>query len=199
MKKAGKLFFKYRSYTPLPFFLIMILFINPTFISFLAGILLAILGEIIRIWAVSYAGSETRTTVSAGGTNLVTQGPYSKLRNPLYLGNILIYTGFGIMSNSIFPFLQIVAIFYFSFQYYCIILIEEEYLENRFKKDYEIYRKSINKFVPGFKSVPEIIKSNLDFSLNDGFLSEKRSLHAFIFTALIILFFLVSNYRIIKP
>jgi protein-S-isoprenylcysteine O-methyltransferase Ste14 len=176
----------------------MILFINPTIISFITGFLLAISGEIIRIWAVSYAGSETRTTSGAGGSYLVTQGPYSILRNPLYLGNIIIYTGIGIMSNSLFPYLQIAAIFYFSIQYYCIILIEEEYLETAFRNEYEIYRKNINKFIPSFKPVPQEIRSKLGFNLKKGIISEKRSLHAFGLTTLIILFFLLTNYRIIK-
>ena len=176
----------------------MILFVNPTIISFSIGIILAISGEIIRIWAVSYAGSETRTTQSAGGSNLVTQGPYSLLRNPLYLGNIMIYTGIGIMSNSLFPYLQVAGIIYFSIQYYCIILIEEEYLENTFKKAFDIYKDNTNKFIPGFKPVPDEITSKIEFSLKTGIQSEKRSLHAFIFTTLIILFFLITNFRIIK-
>jgi protein-S-isoprenylcysteine O-methyltransferase Ste14 len=196
MIKMGNIFFKYRSYTPLPFLLIMLLYINPNLFSILFGLSISICGEIIRIWAVSYAGSETRTTESAGGTNLVTQGPYSILRNPLYLGNILIYTGMGIMSNSLFPFLQICGIIYFSIQYYFIIIVEENYLTNQFGEIYNVYRINVSRFIPGFKMIPEKINSNLEFDLNSGLKSEKRSLQAFIITSSVILFFYFSNIRI---
>jgi protein-S-isoprenylcysteine O-methyltransferase Ste14 len=198
MKRAGEFFFKYRSYTPLPFIFVMIFFINPTLISFITGLIVSVTGELIRILSVSYAGSETRTTESAGGSNLVTQGPYSYLRNPLYLGNLFIYLGIGIMSNSLFPYLQICAILYFYFQYYCIIIIEEEYLELTFINSYSLYKKSVNKIIPGFRKVPGEIKSKLEFNLKEGLKSEKRSLQAFLFIAAIILFFLITNIRFLK-
>ena len=114
-RKIGNIFFKYRSYTPLPLVLMMVLFINPTTTSVLIGLLIAVAGESIRLWAVSYAGSETRVTSGVGGTYLVTQGPYGIVRNPLYWGNIFIYLGMGVMSNALFPYLQIFALLYFLF------------------------------------------------------------------------------------
>ena len=105
-----KLLFKYRSYTPIPFLLVMLVFARPTGSSMIVGFLLALLGESIRFWGVSYAGSETRTTGAVGGTQLVTSGPYSHVRNPLYLGNILLYVGIGIMSNALMPYLPLVAL-----------------------------------------------------------------------------------------
>lgn len=92
----------------------------------MTGICVVLLGEAIRVWSVGYAGSETRTTSGVGGSNLVTQGPYSLIRNPLYWGNIMIYSGFGIMSNALFPYLLIIAFAYFVFQYYLIIINEED-------------------------------------------------------------------------
>lgn len=187
MKSLGKYFFKFRSYTPLPFFFVMILLMKPNLYSILCGLPFIILGEMIRLWAVSYAGSETRTTDGVGGSNLVTQGPFSIVRNPLYLGNVLIYTGIGIMSYSLFPFLQVFGLFYFTFQYYCIILNEEEYLKNTFKEKFDIYLKSVNRFIPLKKDIPENIKSNLSFDLKSGFKSESRSLQSISISSLIII------------
>ena len=187
MKSLGKYFFKYRSYTPLPFFFIMILLMKPNLYSVLCGLPLIIAGELIRLWAVSYAGSETRTTDGVGGSNLVTQGPFSIVRNPLYLGNVLIYTGIGIMSYTFFPYLQIFGFFYFTFQYYCIILNEEEYLKNTFTGKFDIYLKSVNRFIPLKKNIPENIKSNLIFDLKSGLKSESRSLQSISISTLIIL------------
>jgi len=191
MKLLGKYFFKYRSYTPLPFFFLMILFMQPNLYSILSGIPLILAGELIRLWAVSYAGSETRTTDGVGGTNLVTQGPFSMVRNPLYLGNVLIYTGIGIMSFTFFPYLQIFGLFYFTFQYYCIILNEEEYLKNTYKDKFEIYLKSVSRFIPLKNRIPAEIQSNLKFDIKSGLKSESRSLQSITISSIIIIGFYI--------
>jgi len=195
MKKIGFFLFKYRSYTPLPFVFIMIILMKPTALSLIIGAAVVISGELIRTWAVSYAGSETRTTDGVGGSNLVTQGPFSYIRNPLYLGNIMIYTGIGLMSNTFFPYLQIAGLIYFFFQYYCIIFNEEDFLRGKFGKNFELYCSSVNRFFPKFRSLPAEIRSDLIFDIKEGLRSEKRSLQAIIITSSIILiyFFFVTN------
>ncbi|MCE1164111.1 MAG: isoprenylcysteine carboxylmethyltransferase family protein [Bacteroidetes bacterium] len=187
MKSLGNFLFKYRSYTPLPFVFLMILFMNPTVATILAGLAFVIFGEFIRVWSVSYAGSETRTTEGVGGSNLVTQGPYSIIRNPLYFGNISIYIGIGIMSNAMFPFLTIVAFLFFTFQYYLIIFNEEDYLRSAYGSSFELYCKTLKRFLPLPKSMPEEIRSHLPLDIKDGFRSEKRSLQAVTIITIIIL------------
>ncbi len=142
--------FTYRSYTPIPFLLVMLFFAKPTPLSLALGFITALLGELIRFWGVSYAGSETRTTGTVGGTQLVTSGPYSYLRNPLYLGNILMYLGIGIMSNALMPYLPLVALVYFIFQYSGIVTLEEEYLARTFA-DWDEYRRHVGRFLPRMK------------------------------------------------
>ncbi len=187
MKDLGSVFFKYRSYIPLPFVFLMLVFMEPTLTSVIIGFLIALSGELIRIWSVSFAGSETRTTSGVGGTYLVTQGPYSVIRNPLYAGNILIYIGIGIMSNALFPYLQIFAFLFFLFQYHCIVLAEEEFLQNKFTKIYSDYKKTVGRFIPKFTKLPDHIKSGLELNVKSGLRSEKRSLQAFLITSSIII------------
>jgi protein-S-isoprenylcysteine O-methyltransferase Ste14 len=139
--------FTYRSYTPLPFLALMLLFAVPTLASLVIGFVVAICGELVRFWGVSYAGSETRTTGKVGGTQLVTNGPYAYVRNPLYLGNIFTYLGVGIMSNALMPYLQLIALGYFFFQYAAIISIEEDYLSETFP-GWKDYSARVNRFVP---------------------------------------------------
>ncbi|MBS1518701.1 MAG: isoprenylcysteine carboxylmethyltransferase family protein [Bacteroidetes bacterium] len=195
MKELGNIFFKYRSYIPLPFVFVMILFMKPTLASIIAGFLIALSGEIIRIWSVSFAGSETRTTSGVGGTYLVTQGPYSVIRNPLYAGNILIYLGIGIMSNALSPYLQIFAFIFFSFQYHCIVLAEEDFLQNKFRDIYPDYRKFVGRFFPKFRKVPAHILSGLELNVKNGFKSERRSLQAFLITSFIIIIYYLLKVR----
>ena len=131
--------FQYRSYIPIPFLIVMLIFSKPTIESIIIGGIVICLGEFLRLWGVSYAGSETRTTGPVGGTYLITRGPYSYVRNPLYLGNMLIYFGFGIMSQALFPWLPTIALVYFLFQYSLIVSLEEEFLMSKFQDEYRQY------------------------------------------------------------
>ena len=54
--------FKYRSYSPIPFVILMLVFQNADVTSLIIGFAITLTGELIRLWGVSYAGSETRTT-----------------------------------------------------------------------------------------------------------------------------------------
>lgn len=163
--------------------------------SIITGFLVAVSGEMIRIWAVSFAGSETRTTSGVGGTFLVTQGPYGLVRNPLYIGNILIYTGIGIMSYALFPYLQIFAFLFFIFQYYCIIVAEEEFLQKKFQDIFTMYKSSVNRFIPSKRILPAKIVSRLELNIKGGIRSERRSLQAFVITSAIIIgFYIFSRY-----
>ena len=180
-------FFKYRSYTPIPFLLLMFLYEDANVWSLIAGFAIAVTGELIRLWGVSWAGSETRTTGSVGGTFLIVSGPFAHVRNPLYVGNILMYFGLGIMSFSIFPFLQIVALLFFFVQYHYIVKEEEGYLRKAYGKDYEDYVQNVPRFFPRITSYK---KDNLEqppFDLKEGLKSEKRTLQAFTFVTVTIL------------
>src|SRR5712671_4689006 len=118
--------FRYRSYAPVPFLLIMIWFARPTPLTFFIGGIMVMAGEFLRLWGVAIAGSETRTTGPVGGTFLITTGPFSYVRNPLYLGNMLMYSGVGVMANALMPWLPLTAAAWFAFQYTMIVSLEEE-------------------------------------------------------------------------
>src|ERR1051325_8647234 len=140
--------FQYRSYTPVPFLIIMVIFARPTVFSLTIGFCIVGAGEFLRLWGVSIAGSETRTTDTVGGTFLITTGPFSHVRNPLYLGNILLYFGAGIMSNALMPWLPWIALVYFVCQYSMIGDLEEEYLVKTFGEDFARYCEAVPRFVP---------------------------------------------------
>src|SRR3989338_279094 len=128
--------FELRSYTPIPFIILMIVYAEPTVMTLAVGFVIAVLGEGIRFWGVSIAGSETRTTGVVGATNLITDGPFGYVRNPLYVGNILMYVGCGIMSNALVPWLQVTALVWFVIQYQLIVSREEEHLREAFGEEY---------------------------------------------------------------
>ena len=189
-----RLMFRFRSYTPLPFLVVMVLFARPTVESLLWGFAIVLLGEGLRFWGVSIAGSETRTTGAVGGTFLITNGPFAYVRNPLYVGNILLYLGVGVMSMALYPWLQLVALIWFYFQYSLIVAEEEGYLERQFGQEYAEYRNHVPRFIPrlgGFKSrtpPPKLMNPR------EGLSSERRTLQAIgIVTIVIVVIYVIQQ------
>ena len=140
--------FKKRSYTPIPLVLAILYFSQLTFPFWAYGGTFIMLGELIRLSAIRYAGGRTRTT-KVGANSLCTSGPYSRTRNPLYIGNIFIYSGVVLLSGGIYVFqLLAVVIFYFIFQYSMIISLEEEKLSTVFGQDYSKYKNNVPRIIP---------------------------------------------------
>ena len=98
-------FFKYRSYTPIPIGAMILFFSRPNNSYVFLGFAFLIAGESIRLWAVSYAGGITRTR-KVGAPKLCSSGPYSYVRNPLYVGNMFMYLGFVFIGGAANIFLM---------------------------------------------------------------------------------------------
>ncbi len=143
-------FFKNRSFTPIPIAISIIYFAQPENHNILLGFVILLAGELIRMWSVSYAGGETRTT-SVGAPSLCTAGPYGYVRNPIYVGNMLMYLGIVIIAGS--PNLMLMALTTMSFfiiQYSLIISLEEEKLDELFGPDYATYKTNVRAIIPRF-------------------------------------------------
>lgn len=186
MSQLAKQFFKYRSYTPIPFLILMLVFENANVTTLILGFLIALLGEFIRLWGVSWAGSETRTTGGVGGTFLIISGPFAYVRNPLYVGNILMYFGLGVMSYALFPYLQILAILFFVLQYHLIVNEEEGFLRKKFGEAYTKYYQNVPRFFPRLTPYKIDGIEQPKFKLNQGIKSETRTLQAFLLVAILI-------------
>ncbi len=179
----------------------MVVFAAPTILSLVIGFAAASIGECIRFWGVSYAGSETRTTGTVGGTQLVTSGPYSYVRNPLYIGNILMYIGVGIMSNALMPYLPLIAFVYFAYQYTVIVSLEEVYLSQTFS-NWNEYTKSVRRFIPsltkfGGKNIfPQDPASRDKPNFSRALRSERSSLIALSSITILLCVFYLEHWRI---
>ena len=199
MTNISNIFFKYRSYTPIPFLLLMVIFAEPSIVSMIIGFAIAISGELMRFWGVSWAGSETRTTGGVGGTYLIISGPFAFVRNPLYVGNILLYIGIGIMSWSLFPYLQIVALLFFAVQYHFIVLEEEKFLKEKFGEAYKNYFKNVPRFILRFTPYKDATLEQPPYNPKAGVKSEKRTLQTFFLVSLmIVIIWIVKNYDLIR-
>ncbi|RMF09439.1 MAG: isoprenylcysteine carboxylmethyltransferase family protein [Candidatus Neomarinimicrobiota bacterium] len=141
-------FFRYRSYTPIPLALIILYYARPSWPLTLIGFLVILLGESIRFQGVRYAGGVTRTT-KVGAPSLCTAGPFARLRNPLYLGNMVMYTGVVLFAGA--PNLGAMLLLtwaFFLIQYSLIVSLEEETLVRLFGEEYETYRKHVPALIP---------------------------------------------------
>lgn len=156
-------FFKFRGLTPVPIVLIVLIFARPTASSFLWGILVMIIGEMVRFWGVAYAGGATRTR-NVGASTLVTNGPFAYVRNPLYLGNMCIYTGAAIISNTWLPWLIFIIWIFFGVQYHLIVKLEEEKLQELFGNSYLEYKNKVPRFFPRFSPLKVENPVNPDFT-----------------------------------
>ena len=185
--KIANFLFKYRSYTPIP--LALYILINSYFEiqNLLIGLTLIFIGELLRIWAVSYAGGITRTT-KVGAPSLCTTGPYSYTRNPLYIGNMIIYTGVVCVAGS-YNILSMLIITwtFFIIQYYLIIKLEQNRLIEIFGKEYKAYMDNVPILFPRLS--PWINKDKyVPMKLLNTIKTEKRTLQNIILLIIIIYF-----------
>lgn len=139
-------FYRYRSFTPVPFVLALWYFADPSPISFLTGVAVVTAGEILRLWSLFHIGSKTRSTCRIRADHLITTGPFAYIRNPLYFGNGLICCGAVIASGTYWLLLVLPALFFFWCRY--IIPGEEAFLSGAFGEDFRHYRAAVRRFVP---------------------------------------------------
>ena len=172
--KIGNFFFKIRSFTPIPFILALLYFAEPAWQTVVIGVPFIGAGELLRIWAVGYAGASTRARTLGAARDLVTTGPYSYVRNPLYLGNLLLSLGVCLAAGVYW--LVAVLIIGYLFQYLPIIAVEEAYLLESCGSVYQVYREWVPRFIPQFRPYPK--PSRHDFSFARAIKSEKRTLTA---------------------
>ena len=172
--RVGRVFFRLRSLTPIPLILVLVIFSRPAPVPIFLGGLLIVLGEWLRIWAVGYAGGSTRTRTLGAARDLVTTGPYAHVRNPLYLGNLLLSLGVCVVANVYW--MIAVLLIGFLIQYTPIIRSEETYLMDVCGDRYRAYCAAVPRLVPYLRPYGE--PSEHDFSLRRALKSEKRTLTA---------------------
>jgi len=117
---------------------LLIVFAKPYPTGVIVGLILILLGEMVRIWAAGHLQKNETLTVS---------GPYSYVKNPLYIGSILITAGFCILADNIY--LLAAATFMFCFHYIPYKKrVEGDRLTKIFGKQYEDYDEAVPEYLP---------------------------------------------------
>lgn len=163
MISIGNFFFRYRNFLFLFLYLALFIPSAPLFspvvfgpgyyiYPIVLGLIITVSGQLIRGATIGLAyiirgGKEGKVYAE----ELVTSGIFNHCRNPLYVGNILMLCGVGVLSNS----LLYVAVFipFFLFVYQAIVLAEENFLRSKFGEKYNHYTATVNRWVPGLKGI----------------------------------------------
>ncbi len=115
-------------------------------ILFLLGMVLAAIGSMGRLWCTLYIAGYKEE-------NLITVGPYSLTRNPLYFFSLVGGIGVGFASETLLiPFLILVV---FAFYYPHVIREEEGKLRELHGEEFENYVRTVPAFFPSMKSFVE--------------------------------------------
>lgn len=160
MVQQGNWLFRYRSWLPLVlivFALVSMYFerqrygVNYFWYS-LFCVLIALLGQFIRIIAVGYAADRTsgRNIKGQLADEINQTGIYSLMRHPLYVGNFFMWLGIALYTRIwwlVGFFLPIYWIYYER-----IILAEEAFLEDKFGAEYPAYADRVNCVFPDFRT-----------------------------------------------
>ena len=169
MVRIGNFFFKYRNF--LFIFLYLLLFVpSPRLFSnyfgeeyylipIILGLLITFSGQLLRAVTIGLK------YIMRGGKNrkvyadeLVTDGMFRHARNPLYVGNILMLLGLGVLDNSLIYVLIVMPLFVLI--YHTIVLAEEAFLRNKFGAAFESYTQKVNRWMPDLRHIRSTFKGS---------------------------------------
>src|SRR5882672_10005690 len=149
--RLGGWLFRYRTSLPLPAAIaILTLRIGeapPSAVLVGSGVAVTVIGELIRLWGVYHIGAISRTRSERLGP-LVASGPFARLRNPLYVGNIALWVGFALTARLVWLAPVILALL--ALEYHAIVRWEEMLLESRLGQAYRDYAARVPRWIPLF-------------------------------------------------
>jgi protein-S-isoprenylcysteine O-methyltransferase Ste14 len=98
------------------------------------------------VWDFATIGRGTPAPIDAP-KRLVVAGLYRYVRNPMYVGVLLVVLGWAVFfwSRSILLYAGIVTVGFHTF----VVLFEEPILSQRFGNSYDAYRRSVHRWIPG--------------------------------------------------
>jgi protein-S-isoprenylcysteine O-methyltransferase Ste14 len=118
------------------------------------GVLLAILGQLLRGWVLGQVQDGTSGQNDyLEARNLNTNGPYARVRNPLYVGNLLIVAGLLLLTHSLLA--AAIALFFFFGQYHFIIRAEEGFLRDQFGARFDEYCAQVPRWLPRLRPMSD--------------------------------------------
>jgi protein-S-isoprenylcysteine O-methyltransferase Ste14 len=158
------------------------------------GSLFVCLAALLRSWAESYLHSSIVHDAAIHSDQLVAEGPYRHVRNPLYLGNDLLALGLGVLASRLGFVVMVVGMFIVTWR---LILREEAGLLATQGESYRRYFNAVPRLWPSLR--PRIPSGGAKPNWRDGFTGEifmwgiAVGMTAFVVTQRIWMFWLVMG------
>ncbi|MFK8045475.1 MAG: isoprenylcysteine carboxylmethyltransferase family protein [Crocinitomicaceae bacterium] len=200
LKEQGDFLFKHRSNLPLLLLIVGLLIKTyqvlivevegETILSEIlkmSSIFVGLFGLFIRIWTVGYTPSNTsgrNTNEGQVAETINKSGLYSLTRNPLYVGNYLMWLAIAMLTGNIWFVIVFSLVFWIYYER--IVYAEENFLRNKFGSAYLDWAKDVAIFIP--KNL-KYKKSSISFSWKKVLKNEKNGLFA-----LFLLFFIFETF-----
>lgn len=110
-------------------------------IRFFVGIPLVITGVLFFLWAFTTLGAENTSGVKSA---FVRSGPYRHTRNPQYVGDIFLFAGVILISNSVY---LLILNSLLSLVFLITPMAEEVWLEDQYGGKYLEYKQEVPRFL----------------------------------------------------
>jgi protein-S-isoprenylcysteine O-methyltransferase Ste14 len=126
-----------------------------------------LVAALIRTWASSYLQAKVVYAAEVKTATLVADGPYRRVRNPLYFGNVWMAVGLASMMSRTGAVVAIAAMVAFCYR---LILREESSLKASQGEEYERYQEAVPRLWPSLS--PRIAASGRPARWAEGFKAE---------------------------
>lgn len=186
MIKIGNFLFRYRNRV-FPFIILALFLLSAPPTQFFGSEIVEDTKDIVAL-AIAFAGLAVRAVtigfayIKRGGVDkkvyadrLVTGGMFGVCRNPLYLGNVIIYAGVFLMHGS--PLVFVLGVASYLFIYSCIVSAEEVYLAGRFGEDYRAYCAEVPRWLPRLSRF-RMSTAGMDFNIRRVILKDYTTIAA---------------------
>ena len=123
--------------------------------SLVAGLILIVLGFVLRLWCIRQIGGAARKTSVAKADVVITWGPFGWIRNPIYVANMTCFAGCTVLCGMLWALPVLLGIM--ALQYSSTVRFEETFLRQKFGEEYERYTKETPRWfaLPRWKPSPE--------------------------------------------
>lgn len=198
MISIGNFFFRYRNWLFIVLYLLLFVPSPPLFGErtlgpdyylwpIIIGLVITVTGQLIRGATIGLAyiirgGKEGKVYAE----ELVTTGIFNHCRNPLYVGNILMLLGVGVLSNSLLYMAVIMPLFLLIYQ--AIVLAEENFLRRKFGPSFDQYCSRVNRWIPSLKGIGTTFRS-MEFRGRRWILKEYNTQYVWLTGIVLILLF----------
>lgn len=129
----------------------LVTFTVATPLVIIMGALVAAMGVALRVWGTAYLGSSTVNHMQMQAGQLMADGPYRYVRNPLYLGSAFTIFATSLIMPASGALLAVVLLAVFMVR---LILAEEAFLTPRLGDSYGTYLRTVPRIIP-------ILRTNL--------------------------------------